>query len=160
MSGLATTALLIGNGISILILLAMIGALIYTARSYRIRAWSEDYSSYLDIMTRFSVAWRRFRDAEEQERPYELSELFSLIEVGCLLCRCGTIKGAPKEFLEDDLSGYIRKTCENDYARNHLIKVITEERTLIQMELFAKEHGIENFPELDSIREQIKRLPK
>jgi len=129
----------------------------YTARSYDRQAWSLDYSSYLDLMTRFSQAWRRYQDAHhDHKRFFECCELLGLLEVGCLLWRCGTIEGDPKKILEENLKDDIENIANDRYVQQNMCKIVSRPQTLIEMERFAQKHSI-NFPELGEARKQAQK---
>lgn len=102
-------------------------------------------------MTRFSGAWRRFWNIEkkeektendEKEKRYEFYELLNLIEVSCLLWRCGTIKGNPKKMLEDKLKEYLAGIFKNNYGRNAFCEAISGPNTFTEIKYFAKECGV------------------
>ena len=134
--------------INVVVLLVLAVTLCFAALSYCRQARSSDYSSYLDLLTRFSTAWRRFRDISEEseEKSYEFCELLSLMEISCLLWRCGTIKGAFKGMLRSKLKEYISKISANEYALRHLRENKSGPETFKEIQLFAKRHGIE-FPD-------------
>lgn len=135
----------------------LILSLWYTARSYRRQAWSMDYSSYLDLMARFSKAWRRFRDVKKtkkKKKSYEFHEVLNLIEVSCFLWRCGTIKGAPKRMLKGKLKGYIGSFSEKEYALSHLRQAVSSDPEVFsEIRYFAQKHGID-LPGLEKVKTQ------
>ena len=146
--------MLIGDWVDIGIFGVLALTLCYTALSYRRQAWSLDYSSYLGLMTSFSDAWRRFRafDKEDkEEKSYELFELLGLIEDSCLLWRCGVFKGAPKKMLHANLKEYVGEISRNEYVRHHIHEGVSGPETFIEIERFAKKHGIK-FPALEEAR--------
>lgn len=137
---LINVGLLVVNAV---VLAVLAGTLCLANRSYRCQARSLDYSSYLDLMTRFSTAWRRFRDASGENKSYEFCELLSLIEISCLIWRCGTIGGDFKIMLRSKLKEYISKISANEYALGHLRENQSGPETFEEIRLFAKQHGID-----------------
>ena len=131
---------------AILTLLLTVIALLLTSYANRLQARSKDYSNYLDIMTRFSKAWRLFRVAEMCDKGYEFRELLNLIEASCHLLRHSALGPASKEMLKDYLSELIGSITENENYKHHLQEAISGERTFCEMKRFALRHDIQ-FPQ-------------
>lgn len=146
LSGLSEMS--VGDWINTLMLLVAMITLIFTSRSLRLQARATDGSSYLELMARFSDAWRRFRDADEH-KDYEFRELLNLIEASCHLCRYGVLGRASKEMMEESLKENIKGIVENSYSRPHLKQAVSGPKTFSEMRRFSKKHNIP-WPERDT----------
>ena len=131
---------------AILTLLLTVIALLLTSYSNRLQARSRDYSNYLDLMTRFSKAWRQFRVAEKHDKEYEFRELLNLIEASCHLLRHSALGPASKEMLKDYLSETISSITINENYKHHLQEANSGERTFCEMKRFALRYNIQ-FPQ-------------
>ena len=138
----------INSGLLIVAMLTLsltVIALLLTSNANRLQARSKDYSNYLDLMTRFSKAWRQFRVAKKSDKEYEFRELLNLIEASCHLLRHGALGPASKEMLKDYLSETISSIIVNENYKHHLQEAISGERTFCEMKRFALRHDIQ-FP--------------
>ena len=132
-----------GDWISSGILLTAAITLLFSARAFRLQARAMDFSSYLDLMTRYSDAWRRFGSAKTSgERDYEFRELLNLFEAGCHLWRHGILGRASEEMLEEYLRENIAAIIENDYGKSHLSRAISGPKTFSEMKLFAQANNL------------------
>ena len=132
-----------GDWINSGILLAAAITLFFTACAFRLQARAMDFSSYLDLMTRFSDAWRRFRDAKEgSERDYEFRELLNLIEASCHLWRRSVFGRASNEMMKDYLKENISAIADDDYGKRHLREAVSGSGTFSEIKLFSRKHGL------------------
>lgn len=102
-----------------------------------------DFSSYLDLMSRFSDAWRRFKDAEDDgRRDYEFRELLNLIEASCHLWRRGVLGRASKEMMKEYLKENIAAIAQHDYGKAHLRDAVSGAGTFSEIKAFAGKYDI------------------
>ncbi|MCY3853395.1 MAG: hypothetical protein OXG03_07500 [Gammaproteobacteria bacterium] len=137
----------IGNWINVGMLAVLIGTLVVAIRTFQLHTRSIDYSTYYDLVARFSRAWRHFLDAEESRKYYEFCELLNLIEGACHLHRYKIVGNASKEMLENYLEENIRAIVNYENFVQNLHRMKSGPETFCEMKHFAKRHDID-FPEL------------
>lgn len=140
-------ALTTGDWINIGLLGAAVWALWYSALSVRVQARAADFTSYLDMQSRYAEAWRRYRDAQEEHKDFEFIEVLNLIEAGCHLHNKKVVYGATREMLESYLKEIISGILKNDPAKKRMLDAVSENKTFEQVVVFGERH---NIPELSA----------
>lgn len=124
-----------------------IAALWFTGRSVRRQARATDLNGYFQIREQFSTAWRRFRDAEEENREFELTEIFGLFESACHLYNKRRLYGATRDMVRDFLCEMLPSVLSNEYAQCVFHKSISSPKTYSEIRRFARENKIEGVPQ-------------
>jgi hypothetical protein len=123
---------------------AAVIALLFNAYSTLLSARAADVSSYLQITDRFPQAWRRFRDArEEEKKQFEFVEVLNLMESACHLLRLRRFQKATCQML----NAYLREVVAK-IAKDHMdavSKSITSDETYAEIQKFAEKYGIKFF---------------
>lgn len=133
---------------------AYIGALIvniialgFTGWSVRRQAKAADLNAYFHFKKQFSTAWRRFRDAEEKNREFELAEIFGLFEAVSHLYNKRRIHGVTREMVRDFLRDMLPDVFKDEYAKCVFRKTISSPKTYSEIRRFAHENEIEGVPQ-------------
>ena len=84
-------------------------ALWFTGWSVRRQAKATDLNGYFQFREQFSTAWRRFKDAPEEDRKYEFIEILGLLEAACHLYNKRRLYGATRDMVRDFLCEMLLK---------------------------------------------------
>ena len=122
-------------------------ALGFTGWSVRRQAKAVDLNAYFQFVEQFSVAWRRFRDAPEKNREFELTEIFGLFEAASHLYNNRRIHGVTREMVKDFLRDMLPDVFEDEYAKCVFRKTISSPKTYSEIQRFARENEIEGVPQ-------------
>lgn len=137
-----------GEWINAGLLAVAIATLLWTALSIRRQAQASDFGSYLQLTERFANAWRRFRDAEDDEtRDFEFGEVLNLIEGTCHLYNSGTIHGATREMIRDYLREVLADVFNDKYAKERISNSFSGPDTYFHIRRFAYRESIEGVPQ-------------
>ena len=119
----------------------------FTAWWIRRQARTSDLNSYLQIREQFSNSWRKFRDAEEKNKNFELVEVLSLLEGTCHLHNKSLFYGTTKEQVKDYMREVIPQVLKNEYAKKQFIKSMSSPKTYSEIRGFAKSQRIKEVEE-------------
>lgn len=126
-------------------------ALGFTGWSVHRQAKAADLSAYFQFVERFSVAWRRFRDAEEKNREFELTEIFSLFEAVCHLYNKRRIHGVTRKMVKELLCDMLPGVFEDEYAKCVFRKTISSPKTYSEVRRFALSNKIAGVPQQQTL---------
>lgn len=121
-----------------------VAALCYSAFSARVQARAADFTSYLDMQSRYAEAWRRYRDAVDSgHKDFEFIEVLNLIEAGCHLYNNNVVYGATRAMLESYLKEIISGIVKNTAARERMKKAVSDHETFRQIVVFSEKKNID-----------------
>ena len=137
----------IGDWITSALLLVAVATLVATALSQRRQAQALDVGTYLQLMDRYTNAWRRFRvEPNGQQKDFEFVEVLNLMEGTCHLYNVGAIRGATRGMIRD----YLRETLPVVFGEEYEKTVATSfsgPDTYFQIRRFARTNNIEGVPQ-------------
>ena len=122
-------------------------ALGFTGWSARRQAKAADLNAYFQFMEQFSAAWRRFRDAPEKNREFELTEIFGLFEAACHLYNNRRLYGVTRAMARDFLCEMLPSVLSNEYAKGVFQTSISSPKTYSEIRQFARTNRIEGVPQ-------------
>lgn len=123
-----------------------VATLIWTARSLSLQSRAHDFSGYLLLTERFSTAWRRFKDAREDERAYEFHEVLNLIEGACQLHNRGALHGTTRDMIGAYLKEVIDAIYKDEFAKGIMETSLSGPDTYFGIRRFARKQGIDGVP--------------
>ena len=122
-------------------------ALGFTGWSVRRQAKAVDLNGYFQFMEQMSAAWRRLRDAPEENREFELIEIFVLFEAACHLYNKRRFHGATREMVKDSLCDMLPGVFKSQYAKCVFRKTISSPKTYSEIRRFARSNKVEGVPQ-------------
>lgn len=121
-------------------------ALLQTAWSIRRQADAIDVRLYFQITEKISTSWRQYRDSEEENRNFELTELLNLLESLARFYFKRRIHGVTRDMVKE----YLLEIVPEIGRENHVRKIFQENRsgpdTYNHIRRFAKANDIANIP--------------
>lgn len=121
-------------------------ALLQTAWSIRRQADAIDVRLYFQITEKISTAWRQYRDSEEENRNFEMTELLNLLESLARFYFKRRIHGVTRDMVKE----YLLEIVPEIGRENRVREVFQENRsgpdTYNHIRRFAKENDIANIP--------------
>jgi hypothetical protein len=137
-----------GDWIQAALLLVGILALCWTALTLREQTRTRDFENYLSLMERFTAAWRRFADAEvEEKKQFEFIELINLFEATCHLYNKKIVRGATRDMVRDYLKEIIFGIFANADAKMRIDESFSSPDTYCEIRRFARTEKIANVPQ-------------
>ncbi len=125
-------------------------ALGFTGWSVRRQAKATDLNGYFQIRDQFSTAWRRFKDVKdgpEEDRKFELTEIFNLLEAASHLYNKRRLYGATRDMVQDFLRDMIPSVLSNEYAKGVYLSGISSPKTYSEIRRFARTNKIRGVPQ-------------
>lgn len=122
-------------------------ALGFTGWSIRRQAKAADLQAYFQFTEQISSAWRRFRDVPEENREFELVEIFNLFEAACHLYNKRRLHGATREMVKNSLCDMLPGVFQNQYAKDVFQTSTSGPKTYSEIRAFARSNKIEGVPQ-------------
>ncbi|MDW8369557.1 MAG: hypothetical protein RMK81_04730, partial [Geminicoccaceae bacterium] len=138
----------IADWIQMALLLTAVVALGFNARGYILQARANDVENYLRMKDQFAEAWRRYRDASDEDgKSFELIEILNLMETCCHLIETNAFRRASRVMLTDYLKETIPAVFDNSDAREVVQRHLFGPDTFFYIRRFARRHGLARVPQ-------------
>jgi len=129
-----------------LLLIAIFG-LFWTASALREQTRARDFENYFSLMERISNAFRRFGDAEPEDRFFEFNELMNVMEAACHLYNAKNIRGSTREMIRDYLEEILPNIFADEQAQTMIAESFSGPDTFFQIRRFAHNEHIDGVPQ-------------
>ena len=137
------------EGVAVCALIVNALAFSYSVWWIRRQAQATDLNNYFRFKEGFTDAWRRFRDApeEDNEKEFEFVELLNLLETASRFYNNRTIHGATRKMVQDYLCEVIPAVFKDEDAKDRFRQNYSGPDTYAEIRQFARSHKVEGVPE-------------
>lgn len=135
-------------GVAVLSLVLTLGALAFAILQLSYARVASSGSLLVSIQENFRQAWARYKQAGEQEKQYELSDLMNAVETACTLYFDGVFAKGSREIIEDYLCDVCALLQGGEETRGRIGEMLQQESTLRFYFKFATQHK----PKIDALK--------
>jgi len=136
-----------GDWIHAALLGVAIIALCWTAMTLSEQIRGRDFENYLSLWDRYARAWRRFRDADEDERYFEFTELINLLEASCKFYNENVIRGTTRDMVRTYLVEVLPAVFTDPEAIEMINKSFSGPDTFFEIRRFARKENVPDVPQ-------------